>query len=227
MGNFSYGPDTEELLRRIANIKDNKLNICSLRITSLPDLPLSLQDLNCSHTLLTQLPSLPPRLMYLDCSFTHITKLPPLPSTLIQLYCCHTPITELPELPNELTYLKCSDTFIKRIPHLPSTLIMLFCKNEGIIDIPQECPPELHLLLCREFPTFLPRNNKGYLYDVQQRWREWRVYQRGQWIKEELSKHRIQKRSRLLKEDLVAAVWHPRRVEKLVEQHGMEVLDGL
>jgi hypothetical protein len=38
---------------------------------------------------------------------------------------------------------------------------------------------------------------------------------------------RIKERCQKIKEDLLAEVWHPRRVERLVERYGLEVLEAL
>ena len=61
-----HGPDTAELLRRIA-AATTELNVEGLDITSLPDLPAGLQILNCSYTSITSLPALPSGLQKLMC----------------------------------------------------------------------------------------------------------------------------------------------------------------
>jgi len=49
-------------------------------------------------------------------------------------------------------------------------------------------------------------------------------------LKEELentcSRKRCQERARLIKEDLIAAVWHPRRVKKMLDEGGFELIDS-
>lgn len=37
----------------------------------------------------------------------------------------------------------------------------------------------------------------------------------------------VNERSRAVKQELVAAVWHPCRVEKLVESYGLDILEVL
>ena len=110
---MAHGPDTEELLRRLANVRQlyetsepTELNIYGLRITSLPELPSYLTQLWCSQTQITQLPPLPASLRRLDCANTQITNLPSLPSSLEMLSCRNTQITELPPLPDSLIDLK-------------------------------------------------------------------------------------------------------------------------
>ena len=108
-----YGPDTIELLTRISAIKDGKLNVSWLNITSLPELPKTLTYLYCSHTNISILPELPKTLERLYCFTTNISELPELPKTLTCLYCEYTKINELPELPKTLKELYCGNTPLK------------------------------------------------------------------------------------------------------------------
>jgi hypothetical protein len=143
---MAHGPDTAELLRRIANIHDNKLDVSGLNITSLPDLPSELQKLYCSNTNLTILPALPSGLQILECANTNITTLLDLPSGLQKFWCDNT--------------------------------LLVWGKTESI-------------------------------QNYNERWRKWR--------EEQASKKRSQERSKVIKRDLVENVWHPRRVQKLLE----------
>jgi Leucine-rich repeat (LRR) protein len=105
---MAHGPDTEKLLQRIANIKNDTLDVSDLDITSFPILPSSLQKLRCRYCLnLKSLPKLPSSLKKLDCHNTKITSLPELPSNLQELDCMFTKITSLPELPSSLQKLDC------------------------------------------------------------------------------------------------------------------------
>lgn len=63
---MAYGPDTEELLKRIQNCNAD-LDVVGLHITSLPELPAGLQRLDCSRTQITSLPELPATLQFLYC----------------------------------------------------------------------------------------------------------------------------------------------------------------
>jgi len=56
---LTYGPDTDEMLRRMNTIENNTLILNDLAIHSLPDLPAGLQRLYCYNTELTSLPELP------------------------------------------------------------------------------------------------------------------------------------------------------------------------
>jgi hypothetical protein len=105
---MAHGPDTEKLLQRIANIKNGRLDVSDLDITSFPTLPSSLQELRCRYCLnLKSLPKLPSSLKKLDCHATNIKSLPELPSNLQELDCMFTKITSLPELPSSLKKLDC------------------------------------------------------------------------------------------------------------------------
>ena len=129
---MAHGKDTDILLERILNIKDGKLVLECLDITSIPALPSNLTELHCSETKITSLPDLPSSLTYLDCSYTQITFLPDLPSGLTHLDCQDTPITSLPDLPFGLTKLDCSVTQLTSLPTLPSGPLFLICYRTKI-----------------------------------------------------------------------------------------------
>jgi Leucine-rich repeat (LRR) protein len=185
---MAHGADTEELLRRIANCKYGILNVSFLNITSLPELPSGLQELHCYNTPLTSLPELPSELQQLYCYNTQITILPKLPSGLQVLSCYNTQITSLPDLPSGLKALYCQYNQLTALPELPSGLKGLFCDN---------CP------------LILQRGEGESIHDYNLRWRAWR--------EEKASKARTLVRTEAIKEDLMAEVWHPRRVEKMLE----------
>jgi Leucine-rich repeat (LRR) protein len=195
---MAHGPETDELMERIATMEDNTLDVGWLDITSLPDLPADL--------------------CVLICSGTRITSLPTLPASLLVLHCDQTPITELPELPPRLEQLYCYKTAITTLPDLPATLEVLWCYSIPITVLPDL--PELLQLYCMDTPLLL---QKGEYEPIEQYALRWRV-----WREEELvSKKRMQERARKLKEDLVAEVWSPRRVENLLENYGFDVIEGM
>lgn len=135
---MAYGPDTEELLRRVANIQNGMLNVSYLNITSLPTLPSGLQI----------------------------------------LYCYNTPLTRLPDLPSGLQQLYCSNT---------------------------------HLILQRYRIESIAEYNT--------RWQVWR--------EEQVTKKRCQERSSAIKENLIAEVWRPDRLQKLLETGGWDMIEAL
>ena len=158
---LAYGPDTEELLRRIARMHNGYLDVSYLNITSLPPLPSTVKKLVCPVTRLTHLPELPSELQKLSCGSTLITHLPGLPSGLQELYCNYTSITQLPELPSKLQKLYCESTLITQLPELPSQLEWLGCSNTQLTHLPK-LPLTLKHLWCSDNPiTHLPELPRG------------------------------------------------------------------
>lgn len=201
---MAHGPDTDELLRRMADLQNNTLDIHNLNITSLPILPSSLERLHCSQTPITSLPMLPSDLTELYCWNTPITSLPPLPSSLKILSCRNTQITSLPILPSNLKRLYCSHTPITSLPILPSGLEELWCWNTQITSLP-ELPSSLKELYCSNTPLLLQRGENESIKDYNARWRV---------LREELaSKNRCQERCQIIKEELIMEVMHPRRID--------------
>jgi Leucine-rich repeat (LRR) protein len=219
-----YGPDTEELLRLIKTIKNGILSITGLNITSLPELPPTVTHLWCYHVPLTSLPTLPPSLITLDCTGTNITSLPELPSSLTHLYCIDTSLTCLPELPSGLRTLGCMETNITSLPKLPPTLVELLCAITPLTSLPilpsglqtlyccdtqitelPELPPSLKELSCNNTPLILQRKDYESSNAYNLRWRVWR------------EKKRNQERCLVVKEELMAAAWHPNRVERWLD----------
>jgi E3 ubiquitin-protein ligase SspH2 len=64
-----------------------RLNLNSLGLTKLPELPEGLETLYCDNNNLTQLPELPEGLKELYCSYNNLTQLPELPEGLKGLDC--------------------------------------------------------------------------------------------------------------------------------------------
>jgi hypothetical protein len=122
---------------RIANMRDNTLNLSNLGLTELPPLPPTMKYLYCSFNKLTSLPPLPPKLQRLVCNDNALTELPPLPPTLIRLCCSGNKLTELPPLPHSLVYLTCYGNKLSELPHLPPTLRELYCNNNAITQLPR------------------------------------------------------------------------------------------
>ena len=132
----------------------------------------------------------------LHISGLNITSLPDLPSTVRLLYCDNTSLKSLPELPPGITMLSCDNTPLESLPELPSSLKVLSCNNT-------------HLAIKR---------NKGEsIKNYSARWEILR--------EEEASKKRCKERSSAIKEELIMEVMHPRRIEKLLEIGGYELLN--
>jgi len=188
-----YGEDSDELLRKLA-LNRGVLELIRLRLTTLPDLPEGITELNCCGTPLTSLPTLPSTLKVLNVHGTQIKELPTLPAGLERLFCGETLLTSLPALPDSLELLNCEYTMIAEVPELPEKL-KYFITTQCLL-LPQRV----------YFETPIQYINR---------------------IKELGSKKRIQARTRLLFPDLMAAAWHPRRVEAWLAIGGLELLESM
>ena len=74
--------------------------------------------LNYSNNRLTKLPQLPDSLQELHCYCNKLTELPKLPNSLQRLSCNNNKLKILPELPNSFHKLDCWDNqFIKNIKY--------------------------------------------------------------------------------------------------------------
>lgn len=146
----------------INNIKS--LDLSYLHLTSLPQLPNSLQELYCSHNRLENLPELPNSLQYLDCSSNKLTNLPELSNSLEELDCSNNKLTNLPELSNSLQVLYCDMNDMTNLPELPNLLENLDCSDNILINLPQS-------LLRTRIIYFQIRNNPiEYIPPNIQRW---------------------------------------------------------
>ena len=192
---MSYGPNTDELLKRIAEIRNGCLCVSHLQLTGLPELPDDITFLNCCwNPDLKELPKLPKNLKYLVCCYTAISSLPTLPKTLVSLYCENTPLTFLPELPPNLYSLLCKNTQIEALPEFPYSL--KFREGEANLDF-----------------SYTPAARLYYEPGVygNQILRKWRQH----WRKE--SEKRVQERCSKIKRELMETVWHPARLTKLLD----------
>lgn len=175
---MAYGPDTDKLLTKIANIKHDTLNVSELHITSLPELPVGLKELDCRET----------------------------------------EITDLPILPLDLRILKCSDTKLRALSGLPVGLKELGCySNTHLTTL--ELPVGLDQLYCFMCPSLMiKRLDNESITEYRHRWTEWK--EEG-----EASKKRCQERNASIKEDFIAEFWKPKRVEKMLEIGGWDLVD--
>lgn len=78
-------------------------------LTSLPDLPESLEDLRVRYNLISKLPPLPSKLKHLDC-YDNI-------------------LDSLPNLPEGLETLNCTSNFLRVLPQLPKSLVSLYLEG--------------------------------------------------------------------------------------------------
>ena len=233
-----YGADTYDLIYRMANIRDDTLDIRGLRLTGLPPLPHTLKNLWCSFTLITRFRTLPAGLEEIICDHCPLIELPVLPKGLRKLVCNFTPLTSLPELPPNLKVLWCNSTLIKELPTLPEGMTELYCQTNRVLTTLPPIPSSLRVLYCGETeirlipplpplflltvwgcPNLLIKVEPGETHkEYIGRW--------NQWWEEQASKKRCQGRNEVVKEDLIATFWHPSRVEKMLEQGGWDLVDS-
>jgi hypothetical protein len=203
-GPYKHGPDTQYLLWRLESYKLHTkvyplLNLCNLKITSIPYIPNGVEQLFCNNTLLTELPYLPTSLKLLACNKSPISQLPTLPPKLEHLSCSDTRISVLPRLPQSLKELSFSGTAVRRIPNFP---------------------PNIFYINCTDCPLIIKKQNKETLKDFIQRWQTW--------VDEEdrfESMIRTYDRTDVLKDSLFAEVYSPRRIERFRELASTEMGD--
>jgi Leucine-rich repeat (LRR) protein len=147
-------------------------------------------------------------LITFTCQFNQLTTLPPLPHSLSMMICDVNHFETLPDLPHSLTYLSCSMNHLASLPPLPQGLERLYCSQNPLEALP-ELPSTLVGLAC-----VLPHNDQLYVSNemtpdiVQELNDVWMEPQR---------KDRCMKRCATYKEEIMMTVWHPRRVNPLIE----------
>lgn len=129
------------------NLIELEVNNCLL--SSLPALPSSLEKLICNNNPLIGLPNLAPNLKVLNCSFSSVTNIPALPSLLEVLRCENSNLSQLPALPISLQFLSCGGNSITALPALPNTLLELYCNNNLLTVLPTPLPNSLNILFCQ------------------------------------------------------------------------------
>jgi hypothetical protein len=90
----------------------------------------------------------------------------------------------------------------------------LDCSNTEIQELP-ELPIRLDRLRCADTRMHFNIENDETIQEYNERWNEWRSYVR------------CQERCKIFKEDLMMNVWHPRRIEKLIDTYGIDILEEL
>lgn len=233
---MAHGPDTDKALKRIqewinnnnvrATLSFYKLNLTSLpplpdtlqcldthytRITRYEYLPRDLESFQCCDTPLTYLPPLPLNLKFINCGRTPLKKLPKLPSELCALYCFNTQIEEITELPAKLVGLSVSTTRITSLPELPLTLYWIKMSDTPIRVLPDLARVQsINFENCNEL--LLQKEPGESIYQYNERWAVIR------------NRNRCRSRVRLWKEEIIAAVWHPRNVERWLTVGGWPLI---
>jgi Leucine-rich repeat (LRR) protein len=185
--------------------------------------------LRCSYNYLTVLPKLPVSLEKMDCAVNRLHFLPSLPDLRV-LNCGRNQLTSLPELPVALELFNCDDNHIRLLPPLPERLLSLFCKQNPLETLP-ELPLGLTTLLCK-MPyekTELIENTSEEILDIMEVTPEMIQHINEQirgWteMQERESHMRCMERCAIYKEEIMMRVWHPSRVEKLLEM-GYDIED--
>lgn len=137
----------------------------SLRILYLGGAPVAASSINFASTQLTalyilnnnltSLPALPSTLKNLDCSINQISSLAGLPTGLLGIACSSNNLTTLGTLPTGLTYLDYSTNNVTTAV-LPTGITELHCTSNGITCLP-DLPPGLQMLYANSNPaTCLP-----------------------------------------------------------------------
>jgi hypothetical protein len=125
-----------------------------------------------------------------------------LPNSLTHFICLRNKITRLPLLPPNLEHLNCSHNPIQFIPALPKKL-----KELKFIDTKVDEIPELSQeILITGYVTWKQSMNifgKDMLH----------IYKESQKKYSEISKQRQIQKLKKVKEDLIAAAWHPKRFQ--------------
>lgn len=116
-------------------------------LSSIPNLPQSLEILNCYNNAITSIPNLPNSLVYLDCSHNQITALPLFPNTLEALKFYDNQLTAWPTFPTLLKVLHCGGNPINSLPPIPQVLEEFDCKGLGLTTMPS-LPASLTYLAC-------------------------------------------------------------------------------
>jgi len=128
--------------------------------------------------------------------------------------------THLPDLPASLEILQLENCRqLKSLPRLPEGLRVLDIRGCRSLKALPEIPDSVKEIWCSGCDSLRPswvRENASNYWDM------------PKWIRAEqetVAKERIQKRARELRQEIVAAAYHPRRVEKWLEQCGFDFLD--
>lgn len=136
-------------LDEVPNLPSNvkRLSLFANNLTTINSLPETLIELNISCNRIHRLScELPPRLRNLSCDSNMLTMLPELPDTLEFLSCSNNRSISLPVFPPRLRLLDVAQNNLRFLPDLPPALETLFCHNNQLQLMPY-LPPKLIFLL--------------------------------------------------------------------------------
>jgi hypothetical protein len=222
-----HGPDTHHAVQIINTwIADGDLEaalkLYCLRLKTLPPIPQTVRRLTIGHVQIRHITTLPPNLISLDIMDTPLITICPIPATVTSLFITFSQLQELPgPLPPNLRTFYCLGSKIKKLPPFPEDLVAISIqKNPNLHEIPSlptkklnwinishtpirvisvpACISEIYLENC---PNLLVERGKNEsMESYRARWTE--VTNTRRWVP----------RMRLIKEELVSVMWHPRRV---------------
>jgi hypothetical protein len=173
------------------------LNLTDTMILSLPALPEGLEELFVGGTSLTELPSLPRSLRHLSVSCSKIRSLPPLPEKLARFDMCRTRIEDLEWIPPTLRHFFANHNQLREVPEGFQALLPLNSSTGGPCYI--ELQPAAYLS-----PMEPDESAIGWWHRL---------------VREKRQRQRARAEARIapIKEELIAAAWHPRRVAGWLE----------
>lgn len=158
--------------------------------------------------------------------------------------------SECPTLPSGLKVLDLTGNHASYLPELPDTLeVLILNKCMNLRCLPDRLPANLRVIDVSEcpeltkLPTDVPASLKEFWVDGCPAVVDW-LHENGfKWGsayweipkflrhmhegREELAQERAQKRCRELRQEIVAAAYHPRRVEHWLEQRGWDILEEM
>jgi hypothetical protein len=126
-----------ERIRQHIESKQTYLNLSCLGLTSLPELPQGLTELDAGSNQLTSLPELPQALTHLSVYGNRLTSLPELPQCLKMLSAHSNQLTSLPKLPQGLIELIVFKNQLTSLPKLPESLIWINASNNRLASLPK------------------------------------------------------------------------------------------
>jgi hypothetical protein len=223
----SYGPDTALALDTIntwVRLGDVHmyLRLSHMNLTSLPPIPPTVQRLTLGHLKIKHITTLPPNLLSFEIHDTPIETICRIPDTVEALFINFTNLKELPgPLPPNLCTLYCLGSKIKKLPPFPSELVAISIqKNPNLHEIPPLPTKKLSWIQLSDTPirVLSVPDSVTSVYDmhcpnllIHTIQNETMDSYRARWF-EVMDTRRGVPRMRLIKEELVSVMWHPRRV---------------
>lgn len=130
----------------------------------------------------------------------------------------------LPELPKTLELLKLTNCYnLKELPELPSTLRVLDIQNCRTLKELPDFPDSLEELWAGGADKLPDEIGFSFNYSDNPRW----IRNKQKKQRETESRERQQKRCRALRQEIVAAAYHPKRVERWLEARGWDILEEM